>query len=115
MPIQNDRLTSVQGDAMNQTDVEKAVQGADAVISVLEHRNDSPKDMQTVAIRNIVAAMQKYGVKRLVSLTRAGVEVPQDKPGLSNYSIKFALKTISGDVLRDAEQHAKEIKNSPLD
>ena len=115
MSIQNDRLTLVQGDAMNQTDVEKVVQGADAVISVLGHRKDSPKDMQTVAIQNIITAMQKFGVKRLISLTGAGVEAPQDKPKFSNHLIKFALKTMSGDVLRDAEQHAEIIKNSHLD
>ena len=115
MSIQDDQLTLVQGDAMNPADVNKTVQGADAVISVLGRRKDSPREMQTVATRNIVAAMQKYGVKRLVSLTGAGVEAPQDKPKLSNHLIKFALKTMSGEVLRDAEQHAEVIKNSPLD
>lgn len=113
--IQNDRLTLVQGDAMNPVDVEKAVQGADALISVLGHSKDSPKDMQTVAIRNIVAAMQKYGVKRLISLTGAGVDTPQDKPKLMNHVIKFTLKVMSGNVLKDAEQHAEVIRNSPLD
>ncbi|MDQ6660716.1 MAG: NAD(P)H-binding protein, partial [Chloroflexota bacterium] len=34
MPIQHERLTLMQGDAMNPADVEKAVQGADAVLSV---------------------------------------------------------------------------------
>src|SRR5436853_97757 len=65
MPLQHDRLMLVQGDAMNPVDVEKVVQGTDAVISVLGHSKDSPKDLQTVATPNIVAAMQKYGVKRL--------------------------------------------------
>ncbi len=115
MPIQHERLTLVQGDAMNPADVEKAVQGADAVLSVLGQSKNSPKDMQTVATRNIIAAMQKYGVNRLVSLTGAGVEAPEDKPKLMNLVISFALKTLSGDVLKDAEQHAELIKKSPLD
>jgi nucleoside-diphosphate-sugar epimerase len=44
-----------------------------------------------VAMQNMLAAMQKFGVKRLVSLTGAGVEAPQDKPKFSNHLIKFAL------------------------
>lgn len=115
VPIQNGRLTLVQGDAMNLGDVEKTVQGADAVISVLGHRKDSPKDLQTVATRNIIASMEKYGVKRLVSLTGAGVEAPQDQPKVMNHLIKFALKAMSSEVLKDGEQHAEVIKESPLD
>ncbi len=113
--VQDPRLTLIQGDAMNAADVDKTVQGVDAVISTLGQRKDSPRDMQTVAIRNVVAAMQKYGVKRLVSLTGAGVDAPQDKPKFMNHVIKLALKTISGHVLRDAVQHFEVIKNSPLD
>jgi len=115
LPQQHDRLTLVRGDAMNPGDVEKTVQGADAVISVLGHRKDSPADMQTVVTRHILAAMQKYNVKRLVSLTGAGVDAPEDKPKLVNYLIKFALKTLSGKVLKDARQHAELIKNSDVD
>ncbi|MBA2285726.1 MAG: SDR family oxidoreductase [Ktedonobacteraceae bacterium] len=115
MTIQNPRLTVVQGDAMNAADVEKVVQGADAVLIALGHSKDSPKDMQTVATGHIVAAMEKYGVKRIVSLTGAGVDAPEDKPKLMNHVIKFALKTMSGDVLKDGERHAALIRNSGLD
>ncbi len=115
LPTQHDRLTVIQGDAMNAADVDKAVQGADAVLSALGQRKDSPVDMQTVAIRNIINAMQKYGVKRLVSLTGAGVDAPQDKPKPFNHLIKTALILLSGKVLKDAEGHAALIKNSGLD
>lgn len=115
MSLSNEQLTIIQGDAMNLAEVEKAVQGTDAVISVLGRSKDSSKDMHTVAIRNIVTAMQKYGVKRLVSLTGAGVDAPQDKPKLFNHLIKIALKMMSGEVLKDAEQHVEVIKKSQLD
>ena len=113
--IQNDHLTLIQGDAMNPADVEKTVQGTDAVLSVLGQSKGSPADMQTVATRNIVAGMQKYGVKRIVSLTGAGVDAPQDKPKVMNHLIKFALKALSGHVLKDAEQHAEVLHKSGLD
>lgn len=40
---------------------------------------------------------------------------PQDQPKLINHLSKIALKTLSGDVLRDAENHAGLIRASDLD
>ena len=114
-PLKHDRLTVVQGDAMNAADVDEVVQGADAVLSTLGHSKTSPQDLQTVATKNIVAAMGKYGISRIVSLTGAGVDAPQDKPKFINHVIKFALKTMQGAVLADAEQHAKVLQDSNLD
>lgn len=113
--LKNESLTLIQGDSLNASDVEKTIQGADAVISVLGQSKTSSHDLQTASTRNIIAAMQKYGVKRLISLTGAGVDAPEDRPGFSNHLIKFALKTLSGHVLKDGEQHAELIKQSGLD
>ena len=115
LTVQHEHLSVVQGDAMNAADVEKAIQGTDAVLSVLGQSKNSPRDLQTVSTRNIVAAMQKCQVKRLVSLTGAGVDAPEDKPGFSNHLIKFALQTLSGHVLKDGQQHAAVITASGLD
>lgn len=105
----------VQGDVLNSTDVDKVVQGSDAVISVIGQSKDSPRDMQTVAITNIIDAMNKYGVKRLVSLTGAGVDDSHDRPKFANHLIKMALKMMSGHLLKDAENHAEAIRKSDVD
>jgi putative NADH-flavin reductase len=115
MTIQHERLNVVQGDVMNPGDVDKVVQGADAVLSVIGHVKGSPKDIQTVGIQNILASMNKYGVKRLISLTGAGVAVPQDKPKFINHVISFLLKLLSGDVLADAEHHFEVVQKSPVE
>lgn len=115
LTIQNPKLTVLEGDAMNPAEVDNVVQGSDAVISVLGQSKDSPRDMQTITITNIIAAMNKYGVKRLVSLTGAGVDDPRDRPKFVNHLIKMALKMMSGHVLKDAENHADAIRKSNLD
>lgn len=115
LAIQNPKLTVIQGDAMNAADVDKVVQGSDAVISVIGQTKGSPRNTQTVAITNIIAAMNKYGVQRLVSLTGAGVDDPHDRPKFANHLIKLALKLLSGHVLQDAENHAEAIRKSNLD
>lgn len=115
LPIRHERLTVIQGDAADAAAVERAVAGADAVISALGPTPTAPKGIHTTATRNIVAAMKKQGVRRLVSLTGAGVAAPEDQPKLVNHIIKLALKTLAGDVLRDGEGHAKVIQSSDLD
>lgn len=115
LSIRNERLTVVQGDAANLADVERVVQGADAVLSVLGHVKGSAPDIATQAIRNIITAMDKDGVKRLVSLSGASVHAPQDNPKLVNRLIKFITKATTGSLLEDAEQQLAAIQNSDVD
>lgn len=115
LAIGNERLTVVQGDVANLADVERVVQGADAVLSVLGHVKDSEPDILTKAIRNIITAMDKYDVKRLVSLSGASVSAPQDKPKLVNRLIKFYTRAITGSLLKDAEQQFTALQNSDVD
>ena len=115
LTIEDPRLTVIQGDATNAADVERTVEGTDGVLSVLGHAKGSPDDVQTVATRAIVAAMKKHGVKRVVSLTGAGVSDPNDQPKVSDRVVKFMLKALSGKVLKDAENHAEVLRNSGLE
>ena len=115
LSIKNDRLSVVQGDVADLADVEKAVEGADAVLSVLGHVKGSAPDILTHAIRNIITAMDKYGVKRVVSLTGASVYVPQDKPKLVNRLIKLITQMETSNLLQDAGQHLKLLQNSDVD
>jgi putative NADH-flavin reductase len=115
LSMRNERLTVVQGDVAHLADVERVVQGADAVLSVLGHVKGSEPDILTHAIRNIITAMDKYGVKRLVSLSGASVFAPQDKPKLVNRLIKFYTQATTGSLLKDAEQHFMVIQNSDVE
>jgi NAD(P)H-binding len=68
-----------------------------------------------VAFTNIIAAMQKRGVKRLISLTGAGVAQPGDEPKLINKFIGLMLNLISKDVIIDSSEHARLVRASGLD
>ncbi len=102
---EHERLTVVQGDAADADAVRDAIGGADAVLSALGQVKESPHDIQTVATRNIVDGMKAHGVRRLVSLSGAGVPAPQDQPGTIDHIIRFMLKTFGGHVLQDAMNH----------
>ncbi len=113
--MKHERLTIVEGDVKDRAAVDEAIAGADAVLSVIGHTKTSEKDVQTVGTENIVAAMKRHEVKRLVSLTGAGVRDAKDKPKLFDKAITGLLKLLQKDVLEDAENHARAVEKSDLD
>ena len=67
MDIKNDTLTVTQGDVTNAQDVEKAVATADGVVVALGASPDMQVDIvMEEGTRNIMDAMKKYGVKRII-------------------------------------------------
>jgi putative NADH-flavin reductase len=71
MTARSPKLRLVQGDVMDPYIVEKAVAGQEAVISALGPTRPPVADMMKTAAQNIVAAMHKAGIRRLVSTTGA--------------------------------------------
>jgi putative NADH-flavin reductase len=115
MAIEDERLTLVQGDVIRATDVDKAITAdVDVVISVLSPSKGSPKDMLPVAVNHVLAAMKRHQVHRLIYMTGAGVDMPEDRPKLINHLIKFALKTLAGDVLKQSEAAVRAVQSSGL-
>ena len=115
LPMRHERLRIVEGDVLDATWVEQAVSNTDAVLSALGHTKTSANGVQTVGMENIVGAMKKNGVSRLVSLTGAGVRDEKDSPKLVDRVFGLLLKLLQPAVLEDAERHAEVIKASDLD
>jgi len=115
LPAGHERLTVVQGDVLDPESVDQVVAGADVIVSVLGHAPNVPKDVLTVAMKHILAAMQKHGVRRLVSLTGAGVADPQDRPRLWNKAIAWLLARLQPELLADSERQAELIRASDRD
>jgi putative NADH-flavin reductase len=114
-PFQHPNLTLCQGDAMDAVAVENAIAGQDAVISTLgPTRPPVPGGMETAA-KNIVVAMKKHSVRRLVSTTGAGIRQPQDKPKLSDHVISALLNLMAKSIVLDSAANVKMIQNSDLD
>ena len=111
----HERLEVVQGDVLDPKDVERAVADTHAVLSAIGHTKTSPKDVLSEGIKNIVAAMNKHGVRRLVSLTGAGVRDPKDDPKLVDRAIGSLLKLLQRDLLEDSIRQARVIQESDLE
>jgi len=115
LTVADARLTVVQGDVMNTASVEKAIIGQDAVVSALGPTRPPVPGMMKTAAQNITSAMQRQGVRRLISTTGAGVRDPLDEPKLMDKFIKFLLGLLSAEVLRDSQDNVNVIRATDLD
>lgn len=109
---QHDRLHIVQGGILDAACVEEVIAGADAVVSVLGPSNNKPEFTISKGTDNILNAMQKHGVQRLIISTGAGVRDPQDKPGVIDRIAGFLIKIFSKNVVADMEQVVQKVRAS---
>jgi putative NADH-flavin reductase len=113
--VKHPNLTLCVGDAVDAVAVENAIAGQDAVISALGPTRPPMPGMMETAAKNIVAAMKKHGVRRLISTTGAGVRQPKDKPKFSDHFIGVLLNLLAKSVVLDSAANVKVIQNSDLD
>ncbi|TFC82418.1 SDR family oxidoreductase [Cryobacterium sinapicolor] len=108
-------LTVIRGDVLDLSAVDQTVAGSDSVLSLFGQVKGSPPTLQAEGTQLIVDAMGRHDVKRIVTLSGGGLSAPLDRPGPSDRIIRFLLKTLSGHVLADAEQHLRVLKASRLE
>lgn len=113
--IQHPNLQVVQGDVLNAEAVETVVRGADAVISALGPSTNKPEFTISRGMDNILAAMQKHNVRRLIIAAGAGVRDPQDKPKFIDRFFGLLLNVVSKNVVADMEQAVQKVRTSSLD
>ena len=115
MNIQHSNLTLFQGDVMNAEAVEKTIAGQEAVISTLGPVRPPVPHMMETAAKNIVVAMKKHGIRRIVSTTGAGVRQPEDQPKFMDRFIAILLNLLAKEVVLDSAENVKVLQSSDLD
>ncbi len=71
--LRSDDLEAIRGSVFDAEDVWNAVEGVDAVISVLGGAFDGEDKTRSLGMKTIVQQMHKAGVKRIVALGGSGV------------------------------------------
>lgn len=92
-----DNLKVIQGDVLFPSTFESEIQGKDVVISSIGVSNTKPTTLYSQGTANIINAMVKYNVSRLLCISGVGVEVT---PGMS-LPLKLATKFIVQPLLRN--------------
>jgi putative NADH-flavin reductase len=110
--ISHARLEVIRGDVLNLTGVESAVAGHDAVFCAV---GAGPKrtTLREDATRNIVCAMEKAGVRRLICLSSLGVG---DSRGNLSFFTKYVIVRIFlRHAFADHERQEAIVRGSSLD
>ena len=121
--ITSDRLKTVNGDVADPADVDRVVQGQDAVIVTLGISENplrvrlcgagrTPDDVRSMGTRNLVSAMRKHGVRRLVVQSTYGAGDTRDKLGtIDRMFFDLVLKP----QIRDTDLQEDVVRESDLD
>ncbi|MEY4538894.1 MAG: hypothetical protein RLZZ306_651 [Bacteroidota bacterium] len=109
------QLELIQGDVLSLIDVEKTVEGCDVVISLFGHVKNSPEWLQSDGTNNIIKAMKKHKISKIVSLSGGGLPYPEkDEPKFMDKVIRTIMSIAVPKVLNDAIKHGELLRNSGL-
>jgi putative NADH-flavin reductase len=116
IPITHAELTKVNGDALKAEDVAAALKGADAVIETLGAKASlamvtSHTQLFSSATRVLIQAMEKEGVKRLISVTGFGAGDSREHMSLLQ---RVPFELLLGRVYADKAVQETMIRRSAL-
>lgn len=111
--IEHENLRVVESDVLDYDAVEGAVRGQDAVLVAIGMPAMDKSKLRSRGTKNIIGAMEKTSVKRLIVQSTFGVGDSHDALPFSYKRIIFPL--ILRHALADHEEQERIIKNSTLD
>ena len=111
----NINLSIYIGDIYDKKSVQEAISGSDIVISTLGSWGTKHKNVLTIGMQNIIPAMQKHQIKKIITLTGADAKTSNDNSSfLSNVTHKFISLSPAKKILSDGETHIRMLENSSL-
>ena len=112
-----EQLRVVEGELPDREGLGAAVDGADAVLSAVGARSNTPDQVEVfaTAMQDLVEVMAELGVRRLVAISGAGVLVPGDHVTLGRRFVRLMLRLFAKHVAAAKEQEYRVIAASPLD
>jgi len=106
-------LRIAQGDVTDYASVEAAVAGRDGVLCALGTKVISKNTIQSDGTRNIIQAMQKNGVRRLIVET--SLDVGDSRGQLGFFFAHVIRTTLLRNIFEDKELQERIVRESGLD
>jgi uncharacterized protein len=100
LQVNHENLTILQGNVLNKDDLFKAVHGMDVVISAL---NTDGTTTLSESMPLLIEAMEKEGMKRIITIGTAGILQSRISPNLLRYQSSESKRKST----RAAEEHHK--------
>lgn len=111
MKLNHKNLTIIQGNVLNQEDIERVLPGMDVVISAL---NTDGTTTLSESMPLIIEAMENEGIRRIITIGTAGILQSRINPNILRYQSSESKQKST----RAAEEHHKVydmLKQSTLD
>jgi putative NADH-flavin reductase len=104
------QLRVVKGAADQADAIAEVVRGADAVISAM----GGGQSTLTTFGENVLSAMKRASVTRIVSLVGASVRQPGDPKSFGRTMLHFITRLMASSALEDGERHARIVERSDV-
>lgn len=111
------RIEIVVGDLQDQSAIAKCIQGANAVISALGPNSLKVQGDKPVmhGLSNIIVAMKRAGVRRLIQISTAAYRDPKDGFAFKPHAFALLFKVIARKGYEDIKATGELVANSDLD
>ena len=112
--ISHGQLTVIQGDVLDTSCVDAAVANQDAVLILLSQPSlNAPSTVSSVGTQHIIRAMERHGVRRLVSVTMLGIG--ESRKNASFLYNRLFVPLLLKHVVSDKQRQEDAIHHSMLD
>ncbi len=113
LDIKHPKLKLFQGDVMDSTRVEQALEGQEIVVCTLGSGKKLTGMVRSQGTQNIIKAMKRCGIQRLICQTTLGIG---ESWGSLNFYWKYIMfGLILRNVFADHQQQEERVYNSGLD
>jgi putative NADH-flavin reductase len=107
LDIEDEKLKIVRGELSNQSAIEESIKGSDAVISILGPTGSSKGLPISKGMQNILQAIQKCNLKRIIATATPSAVDPYDtfdlKFKLAVLMVKLFIPSAYQDIVKTAE------------
>jgi len=108
LSFEPDQLSVVRGDILDPASVEAAMVGQDAVLCALGTRSLSATTVLSTGTKNIIAAMEKSGTRRIICESSLGVGDSRNQSGF--VFGKIIVPLIFKGLFEDKERQERELR-----
>jgi len=113
--IDHPAVIPIRGDLANEDSLREAVIGADAVLSCIGFSKGEDPATYGAGIARIIEAMKSDGIHRFLSISGAGLELPDDHTPFGRRLIIGLLKVFARNVLAGKQHEWQAIRDSGID
>ncbi|MBL0736413.1 NAD(P)H-binding protein [Flavobacterium sp. GN10] len=112
--IQNSKIEIIKGDAINEESINVLLKNCQAVLSTIGQRLGEPM-VASQTTKNILKAMDKYGIQRYVLLAGLNIDTPFDKKSPKTITATDWMKTNFPEIQKDRQLTYDLLVDSKID